>query len=104
VNLPHSRRFEIAPETPRPTRTRVAHLKLGSLIITAIMRHWKPGDSGEDGRCRLCPKCHASEGGCLIVLDKGVSRAEAPLYDSHGDRIQEWVRRITPGETEGGDL
>lgn len=66
---------------PRPLLTRVAHLRFAAWTITAIMRHWRPGDAG---RCRLCPRCRAYDDGCLLVVGREVSREEAPTFSSVG--------------------
>jgi len=50
-------------------------------VLTAVMRHWRPGDCG---RCRLCPRCRAYDDGCLMIFGKRVARADAPLVSSRG--------------------
>lgn len=82
---------EIVPIRPKPRLVRVVHFRLFRWWITAIMRHWSPGDSGPGGRCRLCPKCTAYEDGCLKVVSGRVSQAEAALLDSVKIRRQRGV-------------
>lgn len=69
-----------APQ-PEPIRTHsVTHPNRGR-PVTAILRTWaSPADSG---RCRLCPPgtCSVDEHGqCLIVVDRAIPEADAPLY------------------------
>lgn len=66
---------------PRPARTRVVYLHLYGRIVTAVMRHWRPGDAR---RCQLCPRCKAYDDGCLMVFSRRVPRAEAPLVSTRG--------------------
>jgi tartrate dehydratase beta subunit/fumarate hydratase class I family protein len=65
---------------PMPIRTRGVTLNVGGRVVTAIMRHWRPGDSGPGGRCKLCPTCIAYDDGCLILVNKTVNKPERPLF------------------------
>ncbi len=67
---------------PRPLKTRVVHFRFLGFVATAIMRHWRPGDSGPGGRCRLCPECRAYDDGCLMVFGKRIPKTAAPLTRS----------------------
>ena len=77
-------RQTILPFQPHPVRTRVAHLRRGGERITAIFRRWKPGDSGPQGRCRLCPACTAYADGCLLLIAAHIPRESAPLFSLTG--------------------
>jgi hypothetical protein len=71
------------PIQPMPILTRVSHLETEGGPVTAIMRHWNPGDSGDPGRCKLCAKCQAYNNGCLILVGGFVPRERAPLYNTN---------------------
>ena len=68
------------PIQPNPAKVRVVPFRLFQWWVTAIMRHWTPGDSGAAGRCRLCPTCKAHDDGCLMIVARKVSVAEAGLF------------------------
>jgi hypothetical protein len=65
---------------PEPVMTRVVHFRILGRTVTAIMRLWKPGDSGPGGRCKLCHRCGAYDDGCLMQFNRFVAREEAPLF------------------------
>lgn len=69
---------------PEPMATRVVYFRFLGFVVTAIMRHWKSGDSGPNGRCRLCPKCKAYGDGCLMIFGKKIAREDAGLVTSIG--------------------
>ncbi|WP_435005139.1 hypothetical protein P12x_003032 [Tundrisphaera lichenicola] len=73
---------------PLPLLTRVVTLKVLGVTITAVMRHWRPGDSGRRGRCQLCRNCSAYSDGCLVIIAKSVTREEAALLTLKGTRSQ----------------
>ena len=73
---------------PKPELTRVIYFQVMGQIVTAIMRHWKRGDSGPNGRCRLCEKCSAYEQGCLFIAKGVVPRGDsAAFFSTIGKRI-----------------
>ena len=78
---------------PRPLLVRVVHFRMLGGWMTAIMRHWGPGDSGKQGRCKLCPECRAYDDGCLTVVGGLVAKSEASLYSIHGFKLQESSNR-----------
>jgi hypothetical protein len=59
----------------------VTYFRLFGFVITAIMRHWRPGDCS---RCRLCPNCRAYDDGCLMIFGRRIPKAVAPLVTSRG--------------------
>lgn len=69
---------------PLPLRARRVVFGVGSKVVTAVMRHWRPGDSGPNGRCKLCPTCRAYEDACLIVINREVPRGEISLLSIRG--------------------
>lgn len=71
---------------PRPVTTLTARLKVFRWTVTAVYRAWRPGDAA---RCRLCRKCAAHDGGCLLVFGRDVADSEAPL-------VSTWD--LTPGD------
>jgi hypothetical protein len=73
---------------PHPTLVRRAYFRLPGGWVTAIMRHWAPGDSGPGGRCKLCPECHAGEDGCMVMVGRWIEKDDAPLYSMNGKVIQ----------------
>lgn len=83
------------PIQPRPLRTRVVHLRIAGAVVTGIMRHWKSGDSGPMGRCKLCPTCLAYDDGCLTVVGEHVLKESSPLFSGRG---LDWQ---TPGVAGG---
>lgn len=67
------------PLQPLPAALSVARMTVAGRPITAIMRHWKPGDAE---RCRLCPRhlCEVnSAGACLVLVPQHVADHEAAL-------------------------
>jgi hypothetical protein len=76
------------PLQPAPVLTRVGYIEMGDKTVTAIMRHWRPGDSGPSGHCRLCPSCRAYANGCLILVNQYVRRKNAPMFDTNGAPFQ----------------
>jgi hypothetical protein len=76
------------PLQPSPVLTRVGYIEVGDKTVTAIMRHWRPGDSGPSGHCHLCPSCRAYANGCLILVNQYVRRKDAPLFDTNGTPFQ----------------
>jgi hypothetical protein len=81
------------PLQPAPVLTRVGYIELGDQTVTAIMRHWQPGDSGPSGHCRLCPSCRAYANGCLILVNQYVPRPDAPLFNTNGTPFRRRPRR-----------
>lgn len=79
---------------PHPVRTRVVRLAIAGHVVTSIYRDWRPGDSGPDGRCRLCERCTAHGDGCLIQISREVSAEEAPLVSRIGTVCQDRPRGI----------
>jgi hypothetical protein len=76
------------PFQPRPIECRVVHFRDAAGTKSAVVRRWKPGDSGPGGRCRLCRECVAYGDACLIVFGVEVPRDEAPLRSTVGMRAQ----------------
>ena len=76
------------PFQPHPILTRVVHFKLFREWITAIMRHWNPGDAV---RCKLCPTCKAYQDGCLTVVTGRVEHGDAGMLSIHRMQIDEGV-------------
>lgn len=70
---------------PRPVETLVCHFKTAAGVVTAIARRWAAGD---EQRCRLCPRCHARAGLCLVQVRGAVGRDEAEMYSVVGLRRQ----------------
>jgi hypothetical protein len=69
------------PFQPRPTRTKVSHYRSAEgEAVTAIARMWAPGQSGPQGRCRLCRNCTARDDSCLIQVGVFVPREDAELF------------------------
>jgi hypothetical protein len=87
----------LIPIQPMPVVTRVAHFRILGRTITAIMRQWKPGDSGPGGRCRLCARCSAHDDGCLIQVNRLVARDEAPLFAPDSIPGMTWQHDATEG-------
>lgn len=72
---------------PRPVLTQMCHLRTrAGQVVTAIARHWEPGDTG---RCRLCPDCCANADVCLVMIGHRVSEEDAPTASMHGLKLQE---------------
>jgi hypothetical protein len=71
----------ILSSQPEPMQTRVAYVRIFGFVLTAIMRHWRPGDAG---RCKLCPRCRAYDDGCLMIFGRRIAKADAPLASSRG--------------------
>jgi hypothetical protein len=69
---------------PRPLHTKTAYYRLGSTTITSIARIWAEGDSGPEGRCRLCEQCTASHGLCIISVRAEIARPSCPLFSTLG--------------------
>ena len=62
---------------PEPILTRVARMLVGGRWVSVVARQWLYGDPA---RCKLCPRCSAFGGECLLMVAARVSDAEAPLY------------------------
>jgi hypothetical protein len=74
---------------PLPVATRSCRFRTpGGQVVTAIVRQWKPGDSGPQGRCRLCPECSAYDDCCLMTIGRHVTAEDAPLVSVNGLRLQ----------------
>lgn len=73
------------PLQPRPEHTWLAHFSFMTFHFTAVMRLWK---SGDPERCRLCTRCRATGGGCLMIVPKHVERESAPLFSPEGFIVQ----------------
>lgn len=58
----------VIPLHVEPIRTKPAYYRIGGHVITSIARNWRDGDSGPDGRCRLCDECTAEDGLCNIIV------------------------------------
>ncbi|HEU5118740.1 MAG TPA: hypothetical protein VFT74_19250 [Isosphaeraceae bacterium] len=67
------------PIQPIPIRTRVARISLGGQVATAVMRHWRPGDTA---RCQLCRNCSARDNGCLVLIGLNVAPNNAALLNT----------------------
>jgi hypothetical protein len=65
---------------PRPLDTEADYLKATCEIVTHIRREWTDGDSGPGGRCTRCFSCVAKNNVCRIMVNRYVSRAEAPDF------------------------
>jgi hypothetical protein len=73
------------PLQPRPIQTLVVCMDVGGGTVTGIARVWKKGDPA---RCRLCPECAAADDVCMLMVNKPVAEADAPLFsleDFHSD-------------------
>lgn len=71
------------PIQPHPLMTQLAAKTINGVTLSAISRHWAPGESKY---CRLCPSgtCAAQQESCLILTTQPVGNDEAPLYRSSG--------------------
>jgi hypothetical protein len=81
--LPPADRPSTLSFQPVPRETQVARLRLGTVEVTAITRHWDPA---EIDRCRLCPRCAASphSASCLVLTTAPVPVGSAPLFPHGG--------------------
>jgi hypothetical protein len=71
------------PLQPWPVEVRTAPIRrCVGLTSTAIFRRWAPGDSGPEGRCRLCAVCTAHDDACLILVDEYVPPEQAALFSA----------------------
>lgn len=69
------------PMQPEPLLTRATTLEYGGVAMTAILREWAPGDPE---RCRLCTRCRAYGGRCLVLVAGRIPRSAAPLLSTVG--------------------
>ena len=64
---------------PMPIDLAVAYTTVGNVTVTAIERHWLPGEAA---RCQLCPRHLCTVGArnsCLVQVPRYVSYAAAAL-------------------------
>jgi hypothetical protein len=70
---------------PKPVQWLVSHLWIGGRCVTAVARHWRPGDTR---KCRLCKECDADHGlsYCQVLVGEFVPVESAALLDVTGTR------------------
>lgn len=81
----HRMILSIAPE---PVEVRVCHVETGpGKVATAIMRRWKPGESGPAGRCSLCSTCQAYGDICHMIVNTFIPRELAGRFSAVGAKL-----------------
>jgi hypothetical protein len=97
------RSIPLLPAQPFPTHTRPAHLRVAGRVVTSIARTWREGESGPGGTCRLCDRCTARDGLCVITYVGYVAPASCPLFSTVGMHRQRPVGAVGLG-VGGGEL
>lgn len=79
------------PDRPWPLFAHVGHLRLDGLVVTSIMRRWRPGDAA---RCRRCPAghCYADRDICCLTIAEFIPSEAALDYTAMDDRWQDRER------------
>lgn len=73
---------------PRPLSATTAYLRTPGVVVSSIARHWRPGDSGPAGTCRLCDRCVSKDDLCLIVVGRYVPSEDAAMFSTVGMKRQ----------------
>lgn len=72
------RETKILAMRPAPKDFLVAYIDGVSETFTAISREWVDGDCGQDGRCKRCFVCAATENNkCLMIANRMIPEDEA---------------------------
>lgn len=70
---------------PVPLQTMSVRLRIGAGTVTAIHRRWRKEDVP---LCRLCDRCSAVNGECLIATAENVPASRTWNYSTVGKTVQ----------------